>query len=187
MKRVTRTALVLTAVGLVDGVTLAAGSPSPAAIILPEAAPVPGGITVAKAPVPTAAPASAATGAAREATTGPVPDPDPAEEQAAMKAVPRRPATPAPFIQNFAAQPGLARQKPKGKPAAPVKVAPTIDGCDRNYGTIAQCIPIVFPKGVTDKCGWLTAHGFTALKVMGKDRQRLDRDRDGIACDGSEG
>ncbi|MEU8661575.1 hypothetical protein [Actinoplanes philippinensis] len=92
--------------------------------------------------------------------------------------------TPAPFVQTFAAQPGVTRQKAKRKPTAPVKVAPTVDGCDRNYGTVAQCVPVRFPEGVTDKCAWLRDHGYQAVKVAAKDRQGLDPDRNGVICDG---
>ncbi|BEL08582.1 hypothetical protein Q0Z83_067730 [Actinoplanes sichuanensis] len=98
-------------------------------------------------------------------------------------AKPGRHATPAPFVQTFAAQPGATRQKAKRKPTAPVKVAPTVDGCDRNYGTVAHCIPIRFPAGVTDKCVWLRDHGYRNVKVAAKDRQGLDPDRNGIICD----
>jgi hypothetical protein len=57
-----------------------------------------------------------------------------------------------------------------------------IDGCDRNYGTPAQCVPWTFPAATTDACGWLAAHGFGPLVVVGTDRQGLDRNGDGIAC-----
>ncbi|WP_436535807.1 hypothetical protein [Actinoplanes sp. HUAS TT8] len=67
-------------------------------------------------------------------------------------------------------------------PTAPLKVPAFVDGCDHNYGTATQCVPLTFPAGVTDKCAWLAAHGFTDLIVAGKDRQRLDADADGIAC-----
>ncbi|MEV6342896.1 hypothetical protein [Actinoplanes sp. NPDC051851] len=91
--------------------------------------------------------------------------------------------TPAPFTQSFAAQPGVSRRKPGKRPTAPVKVAPTVDGCDHNYGTRAQCIPVTFPAGVRDKCAWLADHGFRAFRVTVTDRQKLDPDRNGIACD----
>jgi hypothetical protein len=117
--------------------------------------------------------------------------PAPATEPAAGLAATTEPAgkrpkphgTPAPFVQSFAAQPGRARIKPGRSPKTPVKVAPTVDGCDRNYGTKAQCIPSTFPQGVTDRCAWLKAHGFTAVKVVVKDRQKLDPDNNKIACD----
>ncbi|AEV85042.1 hypothetical protein ACWT_4018 [Actinoplanes sp. SE50] len=95
---------------------------------------------------------------------------------------PRPHGAPAPFVQQFAAQPGRARVRPQKSPKTPVKVAPTVDGCDRNYGTQAQCIPLVYPTGVTDHCAWLAAHGFTHIKVVGKDRQKLDADGNGTAC-----
>jgi hypothetical protein len=96
---------------------------------------------------------------------------------------PGRHATPAPFVQTFAAQPGVTRQKAKRKPTAPVKVAPAVDGCDRNYGTIAHCIPVRFPAGVTDKCAWLRERGYKNVKVAARDRQGLDPDRNGVICD----
>ncbi|GIF08283.1 hypothetical protein [Actinoplanes siamensis] len=95
---------------------------------------------------------------------------------------PRAHAAPAPFVQSFAGQPGRARIKPGRSPKNPVKVAPTVDGCDRNYGTRAQCVPLNFPKGVRDRCAWLKAHGFSRVKVVVEDRQKLDPDRNGIAC-----
>ncbi|GGM99476.1 hypothetical protein FHR83_000492 [Actinoplanes campanulatus] len=122
--------------------------------------------------------------AAPTSTTG-APEQTPGKAAAGRSpAKPHRNATPAPFIQRFAGQPGADRQKAKRKPATPHRVAPTIDGCDRNYGTIAQCVPIAFPQGADDRCAWLREHGFTALKVVGKDRQRLDQNRNKIACDG---
>ncbi|WP_436533650.1 hypothetical protein [Actinoplanes sp. HUAS TT8] len=95
---------------------------------------------------------------------------------------PRTYGTPAPFVQTFAAQPGRTRIRPGKSPKIPVKVAPTVDGCDRNYGTKAQCIPLNYPAGVKDRCAWLKAHGFTGIKVVAKDRQNLDPDRNKIAC-----
>jgi hypothetical protein len=62
-------------------------------------------------------------------------------------------------------------------------VAPTVDGCDRNYGTRAQCVPLKYPQGATDPCDWLRARGFTGLKVAVKDPQKLDPDGNRTACD----
>ncbi|MDI6101788.1 hypothetical protein QLQ12_24505 [Actinoplanes sp. NEAU-A12] len=142
---------------------------------LPDIAPTPGG----PGTDPGAGPA--APGAGGPGSTGQTRELAAAGQQAAR--APARRATPAPFVQPFAGQPGVTRQKPKRKPTAPVKVAPTVDGCDRSYGTIAQCVPVRFPPGVTDKCAWLRDHGFPALKVTGPDRQGLDPDRNGSACD----
>jgi hypothetical protein len=58
-----------------------------------------------------------------------------------------------------------------------------IDGCDHGYGERTQCIPWTFPPGTTDKCAWLKAHGFEAVKVLGTDRHHLDPDGDGLACE----
>jgi hypothetical protein len=118
--------------------------------------------------------------------TGPAAAKKAPETRAEATTAPARPgkhAAPAPFVQTFAAQPGITRQKAKRKPTAPVKVAPTVDGCDRNYGTVAQCVPVRFPAGVTDKCAWLRARGYQNVKVAARDRQGLDLDRNGIICD----
>jgi len=91
--------------------------------------------------------------------------------------------TAAPFVQPFAAQPGVKPLRPRKSPTAPVRVDITVDGCDHNYGTRTQCVPLTFPVGVTDKCEWLAQHGYRGLKVTGTDRQRLDPDGNGVACD----
>jgi hypothetical protein len=91
--------------------------------------------------------------------------------------------TPAPFTQTFAAQPGVTRQKPRRSPTTPVRVAPTVDGCDHNYGARGQCIPVTYPEGTTSRCAWLHDHGFDAVKVVGADRQKLDPDKNGVACE----
>ncbi|GAB2831945.1 hypothetical protein GCM10022221_33550 [Actinocorallia aurea] len=60
--------------------------------------------------------------------------------------------------------------------------------CDRHYGESTQCVPAVFPDGITeyaDKCLWLEVNGFgDAVAVKGGDPQRLDPDGNKIACDG---
>ena len=87
-----------------------------------------------------------------------------------------------PFVQAFANQPGVPAQAPVASPTARLSMAPNLDGCDHDYGTVAQCVPATFPAGVTDKCAWLAAHGFKNLKVVGVDRQNLDPDGNKIAC-----
>ncbi|ROO88717.1 hypothetical protein EDD29_6395 [Actinocorallia herbida] len=60
------------------------------------------------------------------------------------------------------------------------------DGCDPAYGEPTQCVPWVFPDGITaysDKCLWLKINGFGEVRVVGTDRQRLDPDKNKIACD----
>ncbi|BCJ41264.1 hypothetical protein GCM10010168_44380 [Actinoplanes ianthinogenes] len=91
-------------------------------------------------------------------------------------------ASPAPFVQHFADGATASPLPAKKSPTAPVKVPAFADGCDHNYGTPTQCVPLTFPAGVTDACSWLAAHGFTDLKVAGRDVQNLDPDGDGTAC-----
>jgi hypothetical protein len=91
-------------------------------------------------------------------------------------------AAAAPFVQQFAAQPGIRPLPTRRSPAARVRVPANIDGCDRNYGAKTQCIPMNFPPDTNDKCDWLVAHGFEHVVVEGTDRQRLDHDHDRIAC-----
>ncbi|WP_285550603.1 hypothetical protein [Actinoplanes regularis] len=94
--------------------------------------------------------------------------------------------SPAPFVQHFADGPTAGPQPMRRSPTAPLKVPAFVDGCDHNYGTRTQCVPLAFPDGVTGaagKCSWLAAHGFTGLIVAGRDVQGLDADGDGTACD----
>ncbi|WP_328472947.1 hypothetical protein OHA21_11230 [Actinoplanes sp. NBC_00393] len=122
--------------------------------------------------VPVAVPA-ASSASTPPPTTGPAPAPT------------GREATPAPFVHTFAGQPGVRPLPRKPSPTAPLAVPANVDGCDRSYGTRAQCVPWVFPPGVTDKCAWLAERGYLdpPLAVAGQDRQKLDPDGNGIACD----
>jgi hypothetical protein len=90
-------------------------------------------------------------------------------------------ASAAPHIMDFAA--GSTRT-PEKLPTAdvPSSVSSTIDGCDRNYGTAAQCVPLTLPNGATNWCAWLAAHGYTNLRVVGVDDKHLDPKGTGIAC-----
>jgi len=89
---------------------------------------------------------------------------------------------PAPYIHDFAR--GL-RDKPLKNPSGPhhVAVAWNVDGCDHDYGTVNQCVPWNIPAPAGQRCQWLKANGFGPLKVAGRDREHLDTNRDGIACD----
>jgi len=167
-----RKPLVLTAVGVVAAVAVTWvavavwGSSSPtSAAAAPAPRPTdttwPLGVTA-----PSAAPPSAAASSTRVASPAPVP-----------------PGSAAPFVQAFANQPGVPAQAPLPSPTAKLSMAPNLDGCDHDYGTVAQCVPWTFPAGVTDKCAWLQEHGFVHLKVVGTDRQHLDPDGDRVACD----
>lgn len=90
---------------------------------------------------------------------------------------------------------GHAEDAGKGKdgrergPLGPRKpardVAAWADGCDRSYGDPAQCLPRVFPGEAgspADKCRWLDGQGWQPFAVHGRDRHRLDTNRDGTAC-----
>ncbi|MFI1994167.1 hypothetical protein [Actinoplanes sp. NPDC020271] len=92
-------------------------------------------------------------------------------------------AAPAPFVQHFASGATAGPLPRRKSPTATVDVPAFVDGCDHNYGTPTQCVPLTFPPGVTDRCAWLAAHGFTQLLVAGRDDQHLDPDGDGTACD----
>ncbi|WP_433794626.1 hypothetical protein [Actinoplanes sp. CA-252034] len=172
MTRTRIAALSLAAVALVGGTTWALttdGEPArfgATEVVAQQAPPV----------SPSAVPAASTAAAEKKARARQT-------EATGAPAKPGKHATPAPFVQTFAAQPGVTRQKAKRKPTAPVKVAPTVDGCDRNYGTIAQCIPVRFPRGVTDKCAWLRERGYENIRVAARDRQGLDADRNGVICD----
>lgn len=108
--------------------------------------------------------------------------------------VPPSQETPAPHILPFAqlpatppatsALPEAAALPESAVPHVPgnVPIPEGSDGCDHAYGDRSQCVPWRFPPGVTDRCGWLRAHGFGALSVTGRDRHQIDTNHDGIAC-----
>ncbi|MBU2665248.1 hypothetical protein KOI35_17225 [Actinoplanes bogorensis] len=134
------------------------------------------------APAPTVAGSLPPDGVAEAATTV-TPSARSVASSRAVPATTRPTNVPAPFVQNFAAQPGVKPLPARPSPTATVSIAPNIDGCDHGYGTRTQCVPWTFPASATDKCAWLAAQGFTKLTVHGKDRHQLDPDRNGIACD----
>jgi hypothetical protein len=124
-------------------------------------------------PSPSAPPSAAAT---TRAAPGP---PSAADKRAtAMPAVSARP-----HLQPYALALGGALHPPLASPTTPVAQPITVDGCDHDYGTPNQCVPITYPAGVTDRCAWLLAHGFGPMKVVGTDTEHLDIDHNGIACD----
>ena len=136
----------------------------------------------------------AATGSALSSTasgsTAPIPASGAPVDRAAGSdpAIAPKPATtptPAPFIQNFGPPAGTPLA-PVPSPTAPVPF-PVGDGCDHGYGEPNQCVPVQFPPGVTDGCGWLRAHGFEPLAVHGTDRLGLDPNDDGVACGPGDG
>jgi hypothetical protein len=133
-------------------------------------------------PLPAGSPT--ATPPTTAATSPSAPGQAPRERSVPERSAAGRGPTPEPYVQNFAHQPGARPKRPLASPRTTHSVRPNVDGCDRNYGTVTQCVPWKFPAGTTDKCGWLAGHGFGRLVVQGVDRQRLDRDGNGIACDG---
>ena len=94
----------------------------------------------------------------------------------------RAAAKPAPYVHDFA---GGLKDKPLKNATGPhrVTVAWNVDGCDHDYGGANQCVPWAIPAPAGQRCQWLNAHGFGPLKVYGRDRQHLDTNHDGIACD----
>ena len=150
------------------GLAGAGAAPSPAAA--PPPAPA---ITDSTWPLYSTAPAE---------PSAPPPSPS-AEPGKATSTVAVAPA--APFVQHFADGPTASPLPKQKSPTAPLKVSAFVDGCDHNYGTRTQCVPLTFPDGITGveaKCAWLAAHGFTNLIVAGQDSQGLDPDGDGTAC-----
>lgn len=69
-------------------------------------------------------------------------------------------------------------------PSSEVLPAPPegADGCDRAYVTNAGCVPWRFPRHVWWPCQWLRDQGITHVEVPGRDRHRLDANRDGVGC-----
>jgi hypothetical protein len=137
-------------------------APGPVATDWPGLGPVPG-------PVPATAGSSVSPAGGPDVASA-TPTPPPAGRRAE------------PNVQTFAQQEGVAALPPLPSPTTTHAVDVHIDGCDRNYGTPAQCVPLTYPAGTTDACEWLAAHGFGPLVVVGTDRQGLDRDGDGVAC-----
>jgi hypothetical protein len=75
---------------------------------------------------------------------------------------------------------------PKASAMPEGSLPPYANGCDFNYGQVPLCVPYNFPEGVKtvqDKCAWLASHNFKKIPVSGQDRQGLDADKNGIACD----
>jgi hypothetical protein len=92
-------------------------------------------------------------------------------------------AVPAPgaHVHDFASTPGAAKVKRVPVPRT-ASVTGGYDGCDRDYGRRGQCVPATLPTGVTDACAWLRDRDYLPLSVRGRDRLKLDTDRDGRAC-----
>jgi hypothetical protein len=90
---------------------------------------------------------------------------------------------PQPHVQPYAQDPVGQVHPSMASPTAPVTEPIGLDGCDHDYGTVNQCVPLTYPPGVASRCAWLLAHGFGPMKVVGMDRENLDTDHNGVACD----
>jgi hypothetical protein len=73
--------------------------------------------------------------------------------------------------------------------SAPVKGAQSVEkpahisGCDPDYGTANQCIPLTVPGSTPEaKCAWLKSMGFGPLQVVGTNRQDLPENAEGYVC-----
>ena len=96
--------------------------------------------------------------------------------------VPLDTGTAAPHLPPPAGQGG--KVIPNGSGPSKVPVPAHVDGCDHDYGSTGQCVPWkIEGTDTAARCDWLTAHGFGPLKVHGTDRQHLDTDGNGTACD----
>ena len=92
----------------------------------------------------------AAVSAAPRLTGSVPPRASPTVAKPAAHAKPRTTTTaatagPAPFVQTFAAQPGVRPQPALPSPTSTHSVPAGVDGCDHAYGTRSQCIPRASP------------------------------------------
>jgi hypothetical protein len=139
-------------------------------------------------PASAQAPMTAPAFASGSASGGPAPVPAAGSPPVpASPLPPPAPTRPGPHAQPFAGQPGAVVRSAQPSPTAPRPVEVDLDGCDHDYGTAGQCVPWTFPAGVSDRCGWLRAHGFGPLAVVGTDRLGLDTDHNGVACAPGDG
>ena len=133
----------------------------------------------AAAPV-AAVPSSPSPPPSAPATARAAPEPP---STADKRATPTTAVSAGPHLQPYALALGGAVHPSLAPPTTPVAQPITVDGCDHDYGTPNQCVPITYPAGVGNRCAWLIAHGFGPMKVVGTDAEHLDSDHNGIACD----
>ena len=92
-------------------------------------------------------------------------------------------AAPAPFVRSFNS-PLTGKREAVYKHPRHIHEGWNVDGCDHDYGTANQCVPWKIPASSGQApCAWLKANGFGPVRVYYKDRQHLDTNQDGIACD----
>jgi hypothetical protein len=95
-------------------------------------------------------------------------------------------AAPAPFVRSFNS-PLTGKRAAVYKHPRHIHVGWNVDGCDHDYGTPNQCVPWKIPASSGQAaCAWLKANGFGPVRVYGRDRQHLDSNQDGIACDAGD-
>jgi hypothetical protein len=85
-------------------------------------------------------------------------------------------------VGGFATELSGERKRIPDRPGPPAEVRPDVDGCNRAYGDAGQCIPSTLPPGTSDLCQYLREQGFRDIRVNGTDPERLDTDRNGLAC-----
>ena len=67
--------------------------------------------------------------------------------------------------------------------AVEVAVPVHMNGCDTNYGTANQCVPLTIPGSTSAaKCAWLKGMGFGQLQVAGTNDQSLPENAAGYVC-----
>jgi hypothetical protein len=67
--------------------------------------------------------------------------------------------------------------------AVEVKVPINMSGCDANYGTPNQCIPLTIPGSTpAAKCAWLKSMGFGVLQITRANDQGLPENAEGYVC-----
>jgi hypothetical protein len=67
--------------------------------------------------------------------------------------------------------------------AVEVAVPVHMSGCDTNYGTANQCVPLTIPGSTpAAKCAWLKSMGFGALQVTVTNDQSLPENAAGYVC-----
>ena len=95
-------------------------------------------------------------------------------------------AAPAPLVRSFNS-PLNGKREAVYKHARRMRLGWNVDGCDHDYGTPNQCVPWKIPVSTgRTACAWLKANGFGQVRVYGRDRQHLDTNQDGIACDAGD-
>lgn len=112
------------------------------------------------------------------------PETEPQAEEAPPETVPSEKPTVKPYATKLSGQ--TVTPKPD-EPVVETEQQPAYsDGCDRNYGDAPLCVPYVYPQGFQtpeQRCKWLKDHGFPEIPIRGQDRQGLDPDKNGVACD----